>query len=358
MSRRSRAGTEGQFREHRDCCAPLIAIGAYVVLLSSTACIDFETPHVAADAPTRPRTFHGEIKADAEKMFLEGGAHGAVLRLTKVLTPDTGEVPAWIDSLRRRESITAFSDLHIAPISLEDATAAMLAVAKDRGASVYQMSGAKDVSYYEIALHLAKGEVSGRPGRTPTRSRDRFASRRYCTLHVARQRAYRTSYGSPAPDPYDVIDSVYTANQIQDLRRREVKVFCDEVSRSLYRKFREQRQRAVVIDDVIRVLPGARIVRSTFNGPINMESISLIDPDFNMGKYTSLNQDTFIIRATIGAFCAIGARSAIYPFNHPTGWFSIHEFQYHPTSYGWAPEYDKMTKRESIRKCSQGNRRQ
>src|ERR1700728_2682109 len=103
---------------------------------------------------------------------------------------------------------------------------------------------------------------------------------------------------------------------------------------------------AVLLHDVIRVQPGARIVRSTFNGPLNMERISLIGPESTMGKYTSLNQDTFIIRATVGAFCAIGARSAINPFNHPTDWFSIHEFQYHPTSYGWVPKYNKITTRE------------
>ena len=34
----------------------------------------------------------------------------------------------------------------------------------------------------------------------------------------------------------------------------------------------------------------------------------------------------------MGAFCAIGARTAINPFNHPTDWLSIHEFQYHPTT--------------------------
>ena len=123
--------------------------------------------------------------------------------------------------------------------------------------------------------------------------------------------------------------------------------------------FENTANEAVVINEVIRVLPGARIVRSTFNGPINMERISLIGPDSTMGKYTSLNQDTFIIRATVGAFCAIGARSAINPFNHPTDWFSIHEFQYHPTSYGWVPEYNKINRvlrtPESFTRVTVGN---
>lgn len=99
---------------------------------------------------------------------------------------------------------------------------------------------------------------------------------------------------------------------------------------------------AVMVHDMIRVSPGARIVRSIFHGPINIERISLIGPESNIGKYCSVNQDLFVIRTTVGAFCAIGARSAVNPFNHPTDWFSIHEFQYHPTAYGWIPEYREL----------------
>ena len=61
-----------------------------------------------------------------------------------------------------------------------------------------------------------------------------------------------------------------------------------------------------------------------------------------VGKYSGMNEHTFIARATMGAFCAIGARTAINPFNHPTDWLSIHEFQYHPTSYDWVEEYRAM----------------
>ncbi len=55
-----------------------------------------------------------------------------------------------------------------------------------------------------------------------------------------------------------------------------------------------------------------------------------------------MNSHTYVARATVGAFCAIGARTAINPFNHPTDWLSIHEFQYHPNSYDWVDEYRSM----------------
>jgi acetyltransferase-like isoleucine patch superfamily enzyme len=115
----------------------------------------------------------------------------------------------------------------------------------------------------------------------------------------------------------------------------------------------------ILVHDTIRVSPGARIVKSTIEGPINMERISLIGPDVTMGKYCSLNQDCFVIRADVGAFCAFGARSAINPFSHPTNWFSIHEFQYHPTAYGWIPEYRNLNRTlrsaESFKRITIGN---
>lgn len=190
----------------------LIERGTYVVLLSSTAVFDFQSPHVPADAPTRPRTLHGEIKAAAERVFLDIGSQGAVLRLTKVLTSDTGQIPSWINSLRRHERITAFSDLHIAPLSLNDATAAMLAVANDRGRGVYQMSGAKDVSYYDVAVYLAKAMERSTDLVEPKRAIDTGLPAediaRYTTLDSSRLQGLTHR---PAPDPYEIIDDVYAA---------------------------------------------------------------------------------------------------------------------------------------------------
>ena len=130
--------------------------GVYCVLLSSTAVFDFQTPHVRAEAPLRPLTMLGQIKAEAERTFLALGQAASVLRLTKVVTPDALLFTKWIAALRRHSPISAYSDLHIAPISLADATRAMSAVASDRGPGIYQVSGASDISYFDVARHLAK----------------------------------------------------------------------------------------------------------------------------------------------------------------------------------------------------------
>lgn len=97
---------------------------------------------------------------------------------------------------------------------------------------------------------------------------------------------------------------------------------------------------------IMRLNPGARIVKSTICGPLFLNKNSQVGPDVVAGKYFGMNENCFIARATIGAFCAIGARTAINPFNHPSNWLSTHEFQYHPKSFDWVDEYNEFERLE------------
>jgi acetyltransferase-like isoleucine patch superfamily enzyme len=90
---------------------------------------------------------------------------------------------------------------------------------------------------------------------------------------------------------------------------------------------------------IIKMLPGAKILKSTIEGPLYLSRHAQVGPNVSVGKYSGLNQHTYIARAKMGAFCSVGARTAINPFNHPINWLSIHEFQYHPNSYDWIDEY-------------------
>lgn len=98
--------------------------------------------------------------------------------------------------------------------------------------------------------------------------------------------------------------------------------------------------------DVMKIGPGSRIINSTIRGPLYLNRNTQIGPDADVGKYTGLNESCFIARGAIGAFCSVGARTAINPFNHPTDWLSTHEFQYHPKSYDWVPEWNEFRRLE------------
>src|SRR5262249_32279909 len=67
-------------------------------------------------------------------------------------------------------------------------------------------------------------------------------------------------------------------------------------------------------------------------------------PDVLVGKYFGMNESGFLARATVGAFCAFGARTSVNPFNHPTSWLSTNEFQYNGRSFDWVDEYNDFAR--------------
>ena len=97
---------------------------------------------------------------------------------------------------------------------------------------------------------------------------------------------------------------------------------------------------------IIRLNSGARIIQSTIRGPLFLNKNSQVGPDAVVGKYFGMNESCFVARATVGSFGAIGARSAINPFSHPTTWLSTNEFQYHPKSFDWVAEYNDFVRLE------------
>lgn len=103
--------------------------------------------------------------------------------------------------------------------------------------------------------------------------------------------------------------------------------------------FENTSDKPAVLHGLLHVNPGAKVFKTRIRGPVFLNKNTQLGPDVAIGKYSGLNESCFLARATMGAYCAVGARTAINPFNHPTDWLSIHEFQYHPASYAWVDEY-------------------
>lgn len=188
----------------------LASRGTRVVLLSSTAVFDFHTPHQPPAMPTSPHTLYGRLKAEGENVFLSLGRLGSVLRLTKVLTPDMPLFTGWISVLARGGAVTAFSDLHFSPITLDDAVAALSGVREDSSGGIYQFSGAYDISYVDAVRYLA-----GRMGVHAASVNSELAGRhgiraeeipRFTSLDSARLQKLT---GRVPPDPFAVLDAVY-----------------------------------------------------------------------------------------------------------------------------------------------------
>ncbi|MEX2008636.1 MAG: CatB-related O-acetyltransferase [Dongiaceae bacterium] len=111
-------------------------------------------------------------------------------------------------------------------------------------------------------------------------------------------------------------------------------------------RFENTTSEPATVHGIVRLNTGARIIQSRLLGPVYLSRHTQIGPDAVVGKYFGMNEHGFVARATVGAYCAFGARNAINPFNHPTDWLSVHEFQYHPVSYDWIDEYNDFQRLE------------
>lgn len=190
----------------------LVSAGTRVVTLSSSAVFDFSIPKVPADHPRSPISKYGEISADAEIAILDLGHGASVLRLTKLFTPKLGTFVTWIDKLSRGETITAFSDIHIAPMTVDDIVAGVRAILGDPSGGIYQVSGATDVSYYDIALEFADRLGISRTlvveGSAVAIGIPREEVPLYASLDTSRVTALT---GWRPPSPQAVIDKVFRA---------------------------------------------------------------------------------------------------------------------------------------------------
>lgn len=96
---------------------------------------------------------------------------------------------------------------------------------------------------------------------------------------------------------------------------------------------------SILLHDVIRLNPGACVYKTKLLGPAFLDRNSRMGPDVKIGRYCSIGETSIIARGNFGSFIAMGARVSVNPFNHPTNWLSIHDFQYRTDSYEWVPEY-------------------
>ena len=104
-------------------------------------------------------------------------------------------------------------------------------------------------------------------------------------------------------------------------------------------EFRNGTGETVHLHETMRINPGACIFSATICGPLYLNRNTQLGPDVKVGKYVGMNESCYFARGTMGSYIALGARTSINPFNHPTGWLSTNEFQYHPNSFDWVAEY-------------------
>jgi dTDP-4-dehydrorhamnose reductase len=134
----------------------LVAQGAFVVFTSTNLVFDGEQAHYPTCASPSPTSEYGRQKAEAERCLMALGPSVAIVRLTKVLAADTPLIGGWVETLRKGESVTAFTDLICAPMPVAFVAEALARIGARRKGGLFHLSGADEVSYADLARSLAR----------------------------------------------------------------------------------------------------------------------------------------------------------------------------------------------------------
>jgi dTDP-4-dehydrorhamnose reductase len=187
-----------------------VEFGAHVLFLSTDKVFDGAASNRAADDPPSPKTDYGEQKAETEKIIFALGDAAGIVRFAKILDGNAALFTDWIEALRRGQEISAFEDMAMAPVPL-DAAVAVLAAAADRNMSgVVQVSGPRDVTYAEVARHIAR-RLNADPGLVrPTSARESGIPLEQTPVHTTMDtRRIEKELDIRIPDAFEVIDDLY-----------------------------------------------------------------------------------------------------------------------------------------------------
>jgi dTDP-4-dehydrorhamnose reductase len=183
--------------------------GVRIVFLSTNLVFDGSSPHTAATSTRCPQTAYGCMKAEAEERLLALDTVTTVVRLTKVIGKALPVMDCWRDSISRGQRIQPFSDLVIAPVSLELASAVVAAAAHEPIGRILQVSASADLSYADVAARLV-----ARWGASPQLVQPTSVAELGGLLeHVPRHTTLDASdvqdrLGIAPPDPWAAIDEV------------------------------------------------------------------------------------------------------------------------------------------------------
>ena len=187
----------------------LFAAGAFVVFPSTNLVFDGSVACRRAEELVCPTTEYGRQKAEVEGRLLAAGDQAAVVRLTKVLTPDMPLIAGWLEALKHGQVIRPCSDMVLSPLSLGFAAEVLWRVGSERVPRITQASGHEDITYAELAAHVA-GRLGVAPDLVqPTTSAEAGLAvanvPRHTTLDTRR---LRTVFALDVPGVWQTVDDV------------------------------------------------------------------------------------------------------------------------------------------------------
>lgn len=181
--------------------------GARVVFLSTNIVFDGRTAFARAEDATAPDCAYGRQKLAVERELLRLSRAHTIVRLTKVLGPKPALFLEWLRRLEAGQPVEPFRDKVMSPVPLSFVTEVLRRLGDGGHGGIFQVSGSRDVTYAEIALHLAArvGAPAGlvRPVDGRTRLLEASLAPDHTTLDTGR---LERDLGMRTPDVWQTID--------------------------------------------------------------------------------------------------------------------------------------------------------
>jgi len=134
----------------------LVDSGCFVIFLSTNVVFDGKKPFAKGNDPVNPQSAYGRQKSEAEAKLLKMGDMLSIVRFSKVLSPDMPLFQGWIRDLKAGKEICPFSDMLFSPVPLAFAVEVLLKVAELQIPGIMQVSAAQEISYADMAVHIAR----------------------------------------------------------------------------------------------------------------------------------------------------------------------------------------------------------
>ena len=138
--------------------------GIRIVYFSTNLVYDGSAPSQGPSSGYAPLCEHGRQKLAVQEQVKSYGASGTVLQSTKIIHPDLPLAKAWIEQLSANKSVDAVEDMVLSPVWISQFIEIAAQLVLDKVSGEFSWSGKDQVTYYEMAKHLAVG-LGKDPGR-------------------------------------------------------------------------------------------------------------------------------------------------------------------------------------------------
>lgn len=133
----------------------MVKAGAFVIFLSSNAVFNGNKAFAKSFDPVDPQNEYGRQKAEAEDQLIKFGSQVAIVRFSKVITPEMPLLKGWIKELKAGNVIHPFPDMFISPVPISLAVSVLRKIAERQIPGIFQLSSSQDITYSDLATHLA-----------------------------------------------------------------------------------------------------------------------------------------------------------------------------------------------------------